>query len=350
MAAAVITPHQQELLYRRPSRVNSIFELAATSSKPAGKFSAAFNRIRYLLGVKSSTIPCQILFEGSDLVIKPSQVEEKPKEATGGVFKNRKRKQPVSPAGSLTELGKVDLRTTQVELGEAKTRRNSLVKVKLIDGSGGPPTKLYAANTNAAGDLLFAVVKERQRAFEESPVEGHHWGKELLEYLRVKDVSNRVCADCPAANPEWVSFHKKDKLASLICIDCAGVHRKLGTDNVFVQSLMLDAKTWRPGTEMRDILMTASNALTNKMRTARGLLKRRPSVLHTPSAVNFPELEREEIITEKYAELRGRSPSSPGENTVVTFVPPRSPSTDAPTTVVPEAVHKRRRTVDVELF
>mmetsp|Transcript_17180 Transcript_17180/g.31102 ORF Transcript_17180/g.31102 Transcript_17180/m.31102 type:complete len:436 (+) Transcript_17180:67-1374(+) len=50
---------------------------------------------------------------------------------------------------------------------------------------------------------------------------------------------NVVCADCGAANPEWASA----SFATLLCLDCAGVHRSLGTHISFVRSVTMDSWT-----------------------------------------------------------------------------------------------------------
>jgi len=47
---------------------------------------------------------------------------------------------------------------------------------------------------------------------------------------------NQVCADCGARAPRWSSV----RLGILICTNCAGIHRKLGTHISFVQSLTID--------------------------------------------------------------------------------------------------------------
>lgn len=49
--------------------------------------------------------------------------------------------------------------------------------------------------------------------------------------------TNSACADCGEADPEWVSINH----GSLICIECSGVHRSLGTHISKVRSITLDA-------------------------------------------------------------------------------------------------------------
>eukprot|EP00066_Takifugu_rubripes_P026574 XP_011615840.1 PREDICTED: TBC1 domain family member 2A-like [Takifugu rubripes] len=52
--------------------------------------------------------------------------------------------------------------------------------------------------------------------------------------------SNRMCADCKAVNPDWASIN----LCVVICKNCAGQHRGLGTMVSKVQSLKLDTSVW----------------------------------------------------------------------------------------------------------
>ncbi|KAJ8254949.1 hypothetical protein GJAV_G00199220 [Gymnothorax javanicus] len=52
--------------------------------------------------------------------------------------------------------------------------------------------------------------------------------------------SNKVCADCKAINPDWASIN----LCVVICKNCAGQHRGLGTMVSKVQSLKLDTSVW----------------------------------------------------------------------------------------------------------
>ena len=47
-------------------------------------------------------------------------------------------------------------------------------------------------------------------------------GRQTIAELRER---NPYCADCGAADPEWASLN----LCIMMCIDCSGIHRKLGT-------------------------------------------------------------------------------------------------------------------------
>ena len=68
----------------------------------------------------------------------------------------------------------------------------------------------------------------------------------LARVLRVP--SNKICADCPETRPTWISFIKPQQkfalgskvLASFVCLECAGLHRKLGTHICVVRSISHD--------------------------------------------------------------------------------------------------------------
>ena len=67
---------------------------------------------------------------------------------------------------------------------------------------------------------------------------------------------NDVCAECGAQDPEWASI----KLGIVICLECSGIHRSLGTHISKVRSLTLDK--WLP--EYVAFLFKRGNAAANK--------------------------------------------------------------------------------------
>ncbi|KAI7900117.1 uncharacterized protein BX663DRAFT_518634 [Cokeromyces recurvatus] len=83
-------------------------------------------------------------------------------------------------------------------------------------------------------------------------------GLKLLKELR-KDESNMICADCSAKSPEWCSLN----LGILLCIECSGIHRSLGTHISKVRSLILDSSSFTP--EIVQVLMSMGNRKANEI-------------------------------------------------------------------------------------
>uniref|UniRef100_UPI003AAAD497 arf-GAP with GTPase, ANK repeat and PH domain-containing protein 2 isoform X1 n=1 Tax=Centroberyx gerrardi TaxID=166262 RepID=UPI003AAAD497 len=96
---------------------------------------------------------------------------------------------------------------------------------------------------------------------------------------------NGLCVDCEAPNPTWASLN----LGALICIECSGIHRNLGTHLSRVRSLDLD--DW-PG-ELTQVLAAIGNHMANSIweRCTRGRTKPTP---------NATREERESWIRAKY--------------------------------------------------
>ncbi|NXN97396.1 AGAP3 protein, partial [Rhinopomastus cyanomelas] len=66
---------------------------------------------------------------------------------------------------------------------------------------------------------------------------------------------NSFCVDCDAPNPDWASLN----LGSLMCIECSGIHRNLGTHLSRVRSLDLD--DWP--SELLMVMTAIGNTLAN---------------------------------------------------------------------------------------
>jgi hypothetical protein len=61
---------------------------------------------------------------------------------------------------------------------------------------------------------------------------------QLLDEFTASE-GNKQCADCDSQQPSWASVNN----GVLICTACSGVHRSLGVQHSFVQSLKLDSWT-----------------------------------------------------------------------------------------------------------
>ncbi|XP_010073283.1 PREDICTED: arf-GAP with GTPase, ANK repeat and PH domain-containing protein 1 [Pterocles gutturalis] len=68
---------------------------------------------------------------------------------------------------------------------------------------------------------------------------------------------NSHCVDCEAQNPDWASLN----LGALICIECSGIHRNLGTHLSRVRSLDLD--DWP--IELIKVMSAIGNELANSV-------------------------------------------------------------------------------------
>ncbi|XP_041118354.1 arf-GAP with GTPase, ANK repeat and PH domain-containing protein 1-like isoform X3 [Polyodon spathula] len=96
---------------------------------------------------------------------------------------------------------------------------------------------------------------------------------------------NSHCVDCEAQNPDWASLN----LGALICIECSGIHRNLGTHLSRVRSLDLDE--WP--LELIKVMSSIGNELANSVweGSAQGRMKPAPDSTRE---------ERERWIRAKY--------------------------------------------------
>ncbi|XP_056129735.1 arf-GAP with GTPase, ANK repeat and PH domain-containing protein 1-like [Lampris incognitus] len=118
---------------------------------------------------------------------------------------------------------------------------------------------------------------------------------------------NNSCVDCDAPNPTWASLN----LGALICIECSGIHRNLGTHLSRVRSLDLDDLP----RELTLVLSAIGNHMVNSIWEGRTLGHHKP----TPDATRE---ERESWIRAKYVQklfVAQLPPLSPSERSDITL-------------------------------
>ncbi|ENN74048.1 hypothetical protein D910_08544 [Dendroctonus ponderosae] len=78
-----------------------------------------------------------------------------------------------------------------------------------------------------------------------------------IQAIKSRVPGNGFCVDCDSPNPDWASLN----LGVLMCIECSGIHRNLGSHISRVRSLDLDE--WPPGNQ--SVMLTIGNTLANSV-------------------------------------------------------------------------------------
>jgi len=126
-------------------------------------------------------------------------------------------------------------------------------------------------------------IRTDSSSFEENP-------SKLLQIVRDNDQGNRWCADCNSeSKTEWVSIN----LGIVLCIECSGIHRSLGTHISKIRSLTLDTTSF--STDIVEILLQIGNRVSNMVWEANLPEGTKP----TAHAMRDQRLR---FITAKYAE------------------------------------------------
>ena len=121
----------------------------------------------------------------------------------------------------------------------------------------------------------------------------------LLQMLRDNDQGNSWCADCGSnVKVEWSSIN----LGIILCIECSGIHRSLGTHISKVRSLTLDVSSFTP--DIVELLLLIGNRVSNMVWEAR----LDPLLKPTPQATREQRLK---FITAKYVDRAFVEPISP---------------------------------------
>lgn len=126
-------------------------------------------------------------------------------------------------------------------------------------------------------------VRTQSNSYGENPMK-------LLHEIRARDQGNCWCADCGSdVKTEWVSIN----LGIVLCIECSGIHRSLGTHVSKIRSLTLDTVSFTA--DIVEIIMQIGNRISNQVWEAKLDLSQK---CHSHASRD----QRLRFITDKYVE------------------------------------------------
>lgn len=191
---------------------------------------------------------------------------------------------------AVESAGKTDRPSTDSLPGQ--TRRDI---ASVLTGKS-PSMSSHRNNYGSKAPARHATVGDKP-AYRREEVTGEE-GK-LLKQVRDAESSNKVCADCGSEiKVDWVSIN----LGIVICIECSGIHRSLGTHITKVRSLTLDVTSFTP--DIVEILLKIGNRNSNAIWEARLDPALKPGPMSTRE-------QRLHFITSKYADRAFIAPISP---------------------------------------
>ncbi|KAI0401250.1 ArfGap-domain-containing protein [Xylaria palmicola] len=173
-----------------------------------------------------------------------------------------------------------DMNSLKRDIGSVLTGKSSSLNHgshgSYVFGGSAPPSR-----RTTVGARPFAA--RPASSYDDSP-------DKLLQTLRENDQGNCWCADCGSGSKvEWVSIN----LGIILCIECSGIHRSLGTHISKVRSLTLDLTSFT--LDIIELLLLVGNRVSNMVWEA----KLEPGLKPGPQATREQRLK---FITAKYVE------------------------------------------------
>ncbi|KAK6704600.1 hypothetical protein SNK05_008515 [Fusarium graminearum] len=137
-----------------------------------------------------------------------------------------------------------------------------------------------------------SAIRTSSSGYDENP-------DRVLQMVRDNDQGNLWCADCGSGSKvEWVSIN----LGIILCIECSGIHRSLGTHISKVRSLTLDIKSFT--IDIVELLLLIGNRVSNMIWESKLDQSQKP----TGQASREQRLR---FITSKYVDRAFVEPISP---------------------------------------
>ncbi|KAI8979387.1 hypothetical protein BDF20DRAFT_835416 [Mycotypha africana] len=173
-------------------------------------------------------------------------------------------KQTASFSGALSGLAAAKKKYLKKRSDSSSTKRRVVYQYPNSQYPASPssaPPLACLFDQNEALSLDSSMYKSKSLAVVNSQRVSDRSSKEqnkLLELLQ-EDPSNHECADCSAKDPKWCSIN----LGILLCIECSGIHRSLGTHISKVRSLTLDTLSFTP--EITQLMLSLGNAKSNEI-------------------------------------------------------------------------------------
>ncbi|KAH8276060.1 hypothetical protein KR026_006808 [Drosophila bipectinata] len=187
-----------------------------------------------------------------------------------GIAMSNSNSQTFNPGEAAAAAGKLEAQTPNVKKRHRRMKSSSVKANEADDNDGyefyivsldSKQWHFEAANSEERDEWVAAVEQEIFKSLQsiESSKTKQVTSTDLAAMLAIRQrvPGNGYCVDCGAPNPEWASLN----LGVLMCIECSGVHRNLGSHISKVRSLGLD--DW-PSPHL-SVMLAIGNSLANSV-------------------------------------------------------------------------------------
>ncbi|KAL1845616.1 hypothetical protein Plec18170_009686 [Paecilomyces lecythidis] len=199
---------------------------------------------------------------------------------------------PVAPPSSKSESSSI-----RHDIGSVLTGKSSSFSGQHSHSTSSNNNNTVSRRTTVGARPSY--MRSDSNSYEENPAK-------LLQTIRDADQGNNWCADCGSTSKvEWVSIN----LGIILCIECSGIHRSLGTHISKVRSLTLDVNSF--SNDIVEILLQIGNRVSNMVWEATLDQSTKPAAASTRE-------QRLKFITAKYSDRAYVQPLTAGQSRYAT--------------------------------